>query len=395
VAEGERLDDLEAKNWSPDSSQIAFRNGFRLLAARADGKDTLELSNETVVLSWQWASTGAHLIYDAGLSLRLASLDGTASQDLGRPRDNNWPAHDGWSSDGLRFAYVSHTDGGIWVRDVHGGARAVGHAETSQAFAWSPDGSRLAHSTANGVAITLADGSRVFELSNEPVTPGLGHFYSWAPDGSRLAYRVGVNLWTALPDGSDRRPVESSAGISTIYWAPDSSRLAFIVSTDSPGVLWMASKTGADARPLSPDPVVLACVWAPDATRIGCLEQPNPSEQRVRIAPADGSGNIVLPVTSPLMGIQWSPTSEVVAVSRGDNALASNSPVNSRMSLFAADGTSEIPLNDQARGSGLWSSDGNWYVHTDGTALHATNLRGERRLLGGTASQPLRRFEVR
>jgi len=399
VAEDTSLEYSEGKDWSPDSSQIAFIHASRLFAARPDGRNTIELSkgpaDPVSVSGWQWAPTGAHLVYESGLSLWLAGLDGAASQQLARPRDNlRWLADEGWSSDGLHFAYVSHSDSRIWVQDVGGGARAVGVRETPwQAFAWSPDGSRLAHSTANGVAITMADGSAVLELSSEPITPTLGQSFRWAPDGSRLVYRVGVQLWTSLPDGSDRRPLEGGSGIDTIYWAPDSSRLAFIVGTDAGSVLWMASRTGADARRVSPDPVVLACEWAPDATRIACLEQ-TPSEQRIRITLADGSGDLVLPATSPIMGFQWSPTSEFIAASIGD-APPIYTPTVWQVSLFAADGTSEIALDDQDRASGLWSSDGNWFVHTDGTLLHATNLRGERRVLGGSASRPLWRFAVR
>jgi Tol biopolymer transport system component len=85
-------------------------------------------------------------------------------------------------------------------------------------LAWSPDGSRLAFATDDGIWVVGSDGSGLRMVIRH------GHNPTWSPDGSRLAYATwkelgtwsGVRLRIADADGSH---VQTLAHIDTEPWS--------------------------------------------------------------------------------------------------------------------------------------------------------------------------------
>ncbi|MES2521385.1 MAG: protein kinase [Gemmatimonadota bacterium] len=162
--------------------------------------------------------------------------------------NNRWPR---WSPDGTRVAYQSRD--GIYVVPALGGApRLVARVRTTggdlaaevtsvQGLDWSPDGERLAYMTrGESLFVVGADGGSPTAL---PV-PIDAHAPAWSPDGKQIALSVGnpmfvfgtayfanvgtATLWLVPVDGGAPRQVTSGRAMDeSPQWSPDGRALYF------------------------------------------------------------------------------------------------------------------------------------------------------------------------
>ena len=140
-----------------------------------------------------------------------------------------------WSPDGDRFAYVvdetGDADGGdgrsLWIMEADGSTRRVlGDAKESRvdAFAWAPDGTRLAVGDGLGISIAQLDGGKPKRLSFAGAA--LASSFDWSPDGRELlvsdfAQTVALDLQSRRSRTISSHPFDGAP-----RWSPDGEVIA-------------------------------------------------------------------------------------------------------------------------------------------------------------------------
>jgi TolB protein len=191
-----------------------------------------------------------------------------------------------FSPDGTHLVFAERTpaDGdsvGIWVANADGSSPVeIGMGSQPHAFAWSPDGTRIAF--VNGdypvgwtVVVMKTDGSGSVIAADDasPATPP-----SWSPDGTALAYttRDNADIAVAKADGTGTtRLIRDAARDVAPAWSPDGSRIAFFRESFGGFVLYAMNANGSGLEQLgrtrAPDPsegILAPPAWSPDGSRI-------------------------------------------------------------------------------------------------------------------------------
>jgi Tol biopolymer transport system component len=249
-----------------------------------------------------------------------------------------------WSPDGSKIAFTSNRalDGSdalatngmthIWLMNADGsGPTPLAALDgTASGPAWSPDGSKIAFSSAraldgsnaqvgNGnIWVMNSDGSDPIPLTKLPRSV---RFISssgviWSPDGHKLAFvsdraldgsnRLETsNIWVINADGSGLMPLTKLTAVNTFVsnpvWSPDNRRLAFSWNRalDNAGAVkpvsarntWVVNVDGSGARPLTKLTAELASAsasdpdWSPDGSKLAFVWKDN-----IWVMNADGSG---------------------------------------------------------------------------------------------------------
>jgi TolB protein len=225
--------------WSPDGRRLAFVgtlaeavNGWsEIFVVDADGSNLVQLTqNEVDDDSPAWSPDSTQIAFrqadlDAsapvGSNVVVVRADGSGARALGPG------ANATWSPDGLQLA-TTVWDGSftrVWVQAADGGSRrqVADVAVASAPPAWSPDGQHLVVSSSGLVLVDVASGS-ITPLTAEP-----GSMPTWSIGGTIAFSTTGSaspGVFVVASDGNGLRRVSGDVRFATApEWSPDGRRL--------------------------------------------------------------------------------------------------------------------------------------------------------------------------
>ena len=210
-----------------------------------------------------------------------------------------------WSPDGSRIATGS--DDGVRVWDAVTGESlfSLEHGSKVRSVAWSSDDGRIATGFGDGVRVWDAvTGENVLSLEH-------GHkvwSVAWSPDGSRIATGSfgAAQVWDAVT-GKELLSLECGHGVKSVAWSPDGSRIVGGSTFDDLRV-WDAV-TGKELLSLGYGRGVESVVWSPDGSRIA-----TGSDEGVRVWDAvTGKELLSLERGHGVKSVVWSPDSSRIA----------------------------------------------------------------------------------
>jgi Tol biopolymer transport system component len=326
--------------WSADGSKIAFSSARAL-----DGTDADNTNGTRNV--WVINSDGSGATHLTGLTANGTSVD--------------FPL---WSPDGRKIVFESarNLDGSdklspnfitnLWVVNSDGSGSATALTKTTvtgtsnSSAAWSPDGSKIAFSSAraldgsdavntNGtknIWLMNADGTGAAPLTKLTAVGADSDVPSWTPDGSKVVFQSGRaldasdavnthgtgNVWLINADGSGAtaltkvtNSVFASAGSAKS--SPDGKKIVFTsgraldgsdaLNTNSTVNIWVVNADGSGVSPLTKLTAAGASssspIWSPGGTQVffpsaralDSTDAANPNSTRnIWVVNADGSG---------------------------------------------------------------------------------------------------------
>ena len=181
--------------WSPDGSRVAFLEGSTLATSSPLGGDVQELAPGVVpppsdTTGPVWSPDGQEIAIANGSAIEVVAADGSAARTIFDEAGEN--ANPSWSHDGSTLAFERLAGGrwSIWLvaPDGTNAHEAVAAATANNRHPqWSPLDARLAFLSDRGGRYALyvgaADGlPRMLVDSVYPASPA-----RWSPDGTRLA----------------------------------------------------------------------------------------------------------------------------------------------------------------------------------------------------------------
>lgn len=296
--------------WSPDSQRVSFLasaitvDGLILQMVSFDGGET-QLLGIGQPYYWAWSPDSQTILIHTGGStqinpharLSLLNINGEVVESGLNLRPSSFQAP-AWSPDGkalLLAAEVDEVGASLLITDVNGEIQTILESVgRSIAFAWSPDGKRVAYIMENprddeesaGILV-IVDPDRVQDVQTVDQKPVVAFF--WSPDSKKIAYFVprlkipsGEITQVGLPDpvlvlqlyltdvytGESWRLIEFTPTQdflrimeffdqyhrSATIWSPDSQDLVILGmdQDENPGIMVISASQEVDSRIIAP-----------------------------------------------------------------------------------------------------------------------------------------------
>jgi Tol biopolymer transport system component len=225
----------EAFGWSRDGSRLLVAGngsgGQRLYSVRADGSSEVLLTSQGDGWEAEWSPDGKRVAFLASGGstsgwLYVVKADGTHRHLLTRGVSEGGFFSGGfsWAPSGKRIVVARRHD---LFTVTTSGRPVLRRIKKVQEYkpplpvlqpAWSPDGTRIAFTEGESIAVIRPDGSHLRDLHD-------GHGPVWSPDGSRIAFRNNGD-WVTRANGTGARSWEASW--SGITFSPDSANIAYV-----------------------------------------------------------------------------------------------------------------------------------------------------------------------
>jgi len=327
LAEGKPFS-FQSLAWSPDGRKLAFVRGPLgqvVYTAAVDGRELRPLplpsKAQGIALSPDWEHV-AYLLED---KLYIAHNDGSGAQPVAAGFTYA-VLSPGWSPDSGRLVFIrAHQEGErkpvaelAEVKVDGSGTRTIVEVDNSVSpfsLVWYPDGRRLAWQFGRTLRVIYVETGEVTEVAPEAGNP------AWSPDSSRIAFSTKDGLTTIKADGSQREVISTRTWPRAVAWSPDGRRLAFAYDDRRWGVgsvgLYVVNVDGRNERLLftvtaehpASESAIGDILWSPDGRRFAFTAHRD-WNLSIFIADADGSGILELARSSsgrPVRLLGWSP----------------------------------------------------------------------------------------
>jgi Tol biopolymer transport system component len=186
-------------SWAPNGKRLAFMRGLRPAVMRADGSHLRLLRPTCCFYTLSWAPDGRRLLM-SGSSTETSNDGIYEARAGGRTSRRLTHGHDiaPTASATGAIAFMREDRSGVyWVYVMFGRDATPRRLVRGGDPDWSPDGSRLAFSTDDGIYTISPSGGRSRRLANgrEGTQP------AWSPSGSRIAFVRDGNVYVVRKDG--------------------------------------------------------------------------------------------------------------------------------------------------------------------------------------------------
>ena len=262
-----------------------------------------------------FASDRAENLHDAQVYVLGAGGSRRASVSRGSARGED--PHPTWSPDGSRLAF-SGADGLVIVRVGGGGERRL--AGPSGSPAWSPNGDEIA-AVREGQGIWLV---RVRDGRIRRLTRGYGGPPVWSPSGGRIAFLRATELGYALFVVDARRgrlarvaqSVTEDAYPTRYTWSPNGRQIAFERDDD----VWVVDVRTRKQRNVTRTRGAAESgpAWSPRGTEIAFVRRHGRHADVYSVAPTGGRARRLTRGRGLARSLAWSPRGSHLAFVRAD-----------------------------------------------------------------------------
>jgi TolB protein len=333
----------QSATWSPDGREI--------LVSQSDEGALTQVENTSALFVMDADGTNVRRVGPARLSACCAAwqpipVEGSPPHEVQSLPGNGeiWFFRGG--GDGPSAIYGVEPDGSnetlLWAdgRDPTVPQGKIHPELVSDAFDWSPDGSKLVimhYAPLSGggdydVFVMVADGAKLTRLTDDHAIDSQP---SWSPDGSRIAYAVArggelmipgcwgshlcpSDIYVMNADGSGQtRLTSESEDDSQPDWSPDGTQIVFRSERDAPGGdLYVMNADGTDVTRLATGlEGVHRPRWSPDGSSIAFIGSDG-SKSHAYLINIDGTGLTRIDPFNDMSGVGdvvWSPDGSTLA----------------------------------------------------------------------------------